>query len=436
MDLYPFISDNLIPTYIINHKNCGNRKARILAQFKDRCEFKISMVEAIEDEMQPVSLLRTVKYIFQNLAYQEQEYILVCEDNHQFSKYYHKEMLFKSIIEAQENKADVLCGGLRFFNSALPVSDGLFWTENLIGFEFIIIFRNFFKTILSLDFDNVKSLNLTIGNFSDKLFFTYPFISIQNSDSLKDNRVEDLFNKISSKVEMIGDIIKYFKENKKPIDSNFDDYVIPTYVINLPERTERRAHIEAQFADRGEFDVKIINACKHEIGAVGLWDSFRKIILLAIANKDDVIIIIEDDHVFTQAYDSKKLLKVISEANRLGVEFLLGGIGGFSTAIPISKNMFWVDDFYCTQFTILFSRVFTKILNISFDEKVTSDGILSKVSINKMAIYPFVSEQKSFGYSDISQLNYQIGGLEKMFDITDARLKKIYKAQSLCQSEF
>ena len=70
----------------------------------------------------------------------------------------------------------------------------------------------------------------------------------------------------------------------------YQNIIIPAYVINLPERKDRLAHIQQQFLGKSEFDVTIMEACKHSIGAVGLWKSILKVIKIGVANEDDVII--------------------------------------------------------------------------------------------------------------------------------------------------
>ena len=80
------------------------------------------------------------------------------------------------------------------------------------------------------------------------------------------------------------------------------DFYIPTYVINMKERLDRKKHIIGEFKGRDEFDVTYMDACTHKIGAVGLWNSIVRIIRLALENEDDVVVICEDDHYFTEDY--------------------------------------------------------------------------------------------------------------------------------------
>ena len=112
------------------------------------------------------------------------------------------------------------------------------------------------------------------------------------------------------------------------MENNSIGFYLPVYVINLEERTERRQHIEEQFSDRTEFELTWIKAVKHPIGAVGLWKSMVQAVRKAEENEDDIIVICEDDHTFTPAYNREYLFRNILETEAQGIELLSGGIGG------------------------------------------------------------------------------------------------------------
>lgn len=65
---------------------------------------------------------------------------------------------------------------------------------------------------------------------------------------------------------------------------------LPTYVVNLPERTDRRLHIEREFSGRPEFDLHWVNACRAPRGADGLWQSLLKIIAYADETGESAIL--------------------------------------------------------------------------------------------------------------------------------------------------
>lgn len=209
--------------------------------------------------------------------------------------------------------------------------------------------------------------------------------------------------------------------------NNTDDFYLPVYVINLRNRTERRKHIEEQFQGKPEFELTWVEAIEHPIGAVGLWQSIVKAVQIAETNEDDIMIICEDDHTFTPTYSKEYLLANIIEANNQDSELLSGGIGGFGTAVSVATNRYWVDWFWSTQFIVIFKPLFQKILNYEFKDTDTADGVLSILANDKMTVYPFISVQKDFGYSDVTRANNEISGMiTNHFRQTDMRLSVIH----------
>ncbi len=208
-------------------------------------------------------------------------------------------------------------------------------------------------------------------------------------------------------------------------------FYIPTYVINLKERTERKVHISKEFEGKPEFGVNFIEACTHPIGAVGLWNSIVKIIEQAVKEDDDVILICEDDHYFTEHYSKEYFCENIINAHEQGADILSGGIGGFGYAVPVAKNRYWVDWLWCTQFIVVYKKFFQKILDYKFKDDDTADGVISQLSNNLMTLYPFISRQKEFGYSDITQGNKDNPNLiTQHFERADAYLSAIHKVST------
>lgn len=206
------------------------------------------------------------------------------------------------------------------------------------------------------------------------------------------------------------------------------DFYIPTYVINLKDRIDRRNNMMEQFQDKSEFDLNFIEAETHSLGTVGLWKSIVKVIHVAIENNDDVILLCEDDHTFTSAYNKEYLFANLVEASKIGAELLAGGIGGFGVAVPVASNLYWMDWFWCNQFVIIFRPLFERILAYSFTDTDTADGVLSVLTYKKMTMYPFISIQKDFGYSDVTLLNNKVKGLISSYFVnTNERFSLIHK---------
>lgn len=206
---------------------------------------------------------------------------------------------------------------------------------------------------------------------------------------------------------------------------NYNSISIPTYVINLPERQDRKRHIEKEFYGREEFDLRIVKAVKNSIGAIGLWKSIRRIIKETyIKGEDDVIIICEDDHFFTKAYQRDHFLSQVIRASQLGTHILYGGVHGFGNAVLVEEGFFWFDWNFGTQFLVVFRPAFKRILDSRFSSNDVADLFLSSHLPNKLVVFPFISKQKEFGYSDVTVANNQKGHMSFKTNRTEERLTK------------
>ena len=428
-----------IPTFIINLKKRNDRKAHILEEFRGRTEFSINLVEPIFDKIGAVSLWKTINHIIQNLAHENDEYILICEDDHQFTDAYSKLLFSKCIDEAIEKKADVLSGGVHWFNSGLQITDHLFWVDRFTATQFIIIFKHFFNTILRTDFSVNDTADYKISALSNSKFFIAPFISVQKdfgySDATFKNNVErkmeKLFAKSSANVQMLKDVVAFYTNQhlKGLRQESFGDISIPTYIISHQKKVEASKYIEKEFVGKKEFEITIVEGCKHDSDSVSLWLSLRKIIEMAIANDDDVIIICEDSHEFTGHYSRNFLIKNIIEAYDQGVEILLGSVGSFGLAVPIAINRVWLNHFYNARFMILYRSVFQKILNEPFDDNIKFDAVLSYTTSRKMVFFPPISTQHDSpndGFMDILDEDNEL--CISLLEGADKKLIKIYEA--------
>ncbi|WP_343674784.1 hypothetical protein [Chitinophaga sp.] len=427
-----------IPTFVINLEKRLDRKAHLIEQFRSRIEFDMQIVTPVDHYDGCVSLWMTIQQIVKD--HLQAEYILLCEDDHVFQENYSPTLLMGAISEAQIMQADILAGGVSWFNNAHKVSDNLYWVEKFSGLQFTVLFKSFFATILSASFTLDDVADLKLGSLTDSKFFISPFISIQKefgySDATPKNnknagRVDTLFRESQHKANVIKYIGEYYRKYNPDVRNNAAAYqhlVIPVYVISLPERIDRRTHILHEFEGRNEFDVKIIDACRHEKGAVGLWMSICKVIEMAIANEDDLIVLCEDDHTFTQHYNKEHLLKNIIEAYYQRTEILAGGIGGFDMAIPVNKDRFWINAFYSTQFLVLYKPIFRKVLDYAYDDTVTADGAFSALTEYKQALFPFISIQREFGYSDVTAWNNGEGAVTGWFISAGDRMEMTRKA--------
>ncbi|WP_223583898.1 hypothetical protein [Sphingobacterium sp. GVS05A] len=200
---------------------------------------------------------------------------------------------------------------------------------------------------------------------------------------------------------------------------------IPVFAINLNKRLDRKNHIINQFDSREEFELKIITAIEHDIGAIGLWKTMRKIVLQAKISQQKYIIICEDDHTFTVSYVKNVLFEAIKKGEGLCADLLLGGISHFDDAVEFDKGIFWINGFTGTQFFVMFQRFYDIFLNLRLNSHDNIDLSMSSVSTNIYCMYPFISVQREFGYSDITKKNEKLGVVDEYFIKSERRLKTL-----------
>jgi len=423
-----------IQTFIINVEKRIERKQHSLKQFSNKPEFEVKIIKAVENENGAMGLWRTILHIIEHLTSAETDYILICEDDHQFTKDYHPDRLISNIEEAKANGADILLGGVSWFSDALQLSGNLFWVHRFTGLQFTIIFKKFFRKILETTFNDLDVADKKIATLTDNKFLIYPFISIQKefgySDVTAKNNtkgyVSKIFKDASIVLHKLAKVKGYYleiPENHSAIGEEYENISIPTYIINAADRPGQLQHIRQQFEHRNEFDLRIIEACKHANEALGQWNSIIKVVNLAIQNDDDVIIICRDDHEFSPYYHKAYLLKNIIEAHQQGVNLLLGGTDSFQQVVPLTKNRLWVDTFRGTRFMVIYQPFFQIILEEPFSDNDTADGKFSEMTSNKMTLYPSISVQKDFGYSDATKSNDEMSAnISEPFENSNLKL--------------
>ena len=202
---------------------------------------------------------------------------------------------------------------------------------------------------------------------------------------------------------------------------------IPALSINIPKRKDRLEHVALMFKEKTEFQHNVFRAIEDPIGAIGLWKSFRAIIAKAEQEKLDCILLCEDDHLFTPEYNTIAFLKDVVFAGQIGIQVLLGGVSDFGDIVPISRHIFWVDWFCGTQFMIIYRPIYRDILEYQFLPGDSLDLVLSKLVDLKALIFPFISIQHDFGYSDATAGNNRHGIVDAYFQFTSQRIKKFIK---------
>lgn len=417
-----------ISVYVANLLRRTDRRESVEAQFAGRNEFELTIVPAVERENGAWGVWQTFYGIVERENKRQSNYFIFCEDDHVFTEYYSAEVLRTCIDEASALGADILSGGMSWLRQPVQVLPHLFKVEAFNGMQFTVVFRRFYATILSYKTEKGFVLDKHLSGLSDRIFVIFPFVSVQRdfgySDATTRNnargRVPMLFDNVSRWLQRLSNVYDFYKRNVEHVlqtrCGEFSDAILPTSIIHLPERKKRLESITEEFSGRSEFDVHVMGARRHKKGAVGLWQSMCAIVRQAEENNEELVLICEDDHVFTSHYEKKRFLQQVWTAGMLGTDILIGGVGGFGDMVPVCNGLYWVDWFWCTQFIVVFRRAYFKILEAVFEEGDTADEFLSHLLPNKLAIVPFISVQKEFGYSDVTASNNKVGKITNHFE--------------------
>lgn len=430
------MNNKTINVYAVNLPERTDRRASIIEQFADKPEFRLTIVDGIEHRNGPYGLWQTFYGIVEREAAGQSEFFIFCEDDHVFTENYSVDLLRQRIAEADSLEADLLSGGMSVVRTPVEIMPGLFWVSWFNGMQFTVIFRRCYEKILQAGTSEGYAVDIQLSYLAKRKYVMAPYISLQRefgySDATsmneEDGRVTMFFNKMQSLLGKLHQVREHYGAISRQtveaiMQADVSRAFIPTYVINLPERTDRLAHIQQQFADKPEFQVNVIEASRHDVGAIGLWESICRIVRLAKEKDEDFVLICEDDHVFTGHYDRDRLLRQIMLAGAMGAELLSGGIGDFSNLVALPGGLCWVDRFWCTQFIVLYSRAYDTILNARFGVRNVADDHLSDLLTAKMVTIPFISEQTDFGYSDITESNNRDSMIIRHFDNARRQLR-------------
>ncbi len=439
-----------INVYVPNLKKRTDRKESVQAQYMGKDEFKLHIVPAIEHSNGAWGLWQTFYRIVSKEAEKNTPFFIFSEDDHVFTDCYTFDFLFKNIEDADSLDADLLSGGMSWFENPIQMTNSLFWVKAFNGMQFTIIFRRFYSTILSCRTDVGHVTDAFLSGLSENIFVIFPYISTQADFGYSDvtirnnlkGHVPALFRNTLKRLQRLDKVRQFYHQSSFeniPTLDDVDNITLPTFIINLPSRTDRREHIIREFNYRKEFEVHFIDACIHPLGNIGLWQSICKIVKLAKEEGEDVILICEDDHIFTPDYDKTHFLNQVWVAGMMGTDLLSGGIGGFGDLVPVTNGLYWTDWLWCTQFIVIYKRAFSKILSADFKDTDVADEYLSHLLTNKLVILPFISVQKDFGYSDVTIANNEKGKISRYFDKTkeraDAYLRSAQK-NGIMQNEY
>ena len=307
-----------INVYAINLVKRADRRSSIVSEFAGREEFRLTIVPAIEHPIGAVGLWQTIRGIVRQGNEEDLEYLIICEDDHRFTSDYTTIGLQNAIAYAIRFQADLLVGGVSWFTTCSPMDKNLHWVEQFNGLQFAVIFKKFYTKILNTDF----AADYKISLLSDQLYFIHPFISVQKDFGYSDvtlknnakNRVGDLFKDSANLVEATKQVISFYKKKigtqaEPEALTDFDNMSVTTYILNSKNSQKGLSRIHPQFEGRTEFDVRMTELGGHTNPEQAYWMTLQKIVQQATDEDEDVIIVCDDDHLFTEAYSRECLIR-------------------------------------------------------------------------------------------------------------------------------
>lgn len=194
--------------------------------------------------------------------------------------------------------------------------------------------------------------------------------------------------------------------------------MIDIYVLNLKKRKDRLEKIQQEFKS---YNLKIIEAEENVIGWIGCFKSHLKCIIIAKELELDYIIVIEDDCIKKDSFDTN-IVKILNwlEKNMDKWNIYLGGVTSvwdYNNLFKINKdlNLIEISRGKTSHFIIYNSNSFDFFLNHPIDTPIDKCWHNKLIGITSI---PFLATQ-SIGYSDIENkevdYNSRFNGIEKNF---------------------
>lgn len=143
--------------------------------------------------------------------------------------------------------------------------------------------------------------------------------------------------------------------------------MIPTYIINLKERIDRKQHIISEIAKIPQLSYTVIDAIRDNTGTC--FASHLKCIQLAKDNKLPFVLILEDDCVFTS--DCIDILNIaVNEIQTINWDMLYLGANLNAPAYSFSKSLVKLTGAYTTHAYMVHERFYDTILNLTLDFEI------------------------------------------------------------------
>ncbi|GJQ04853.1 hypothetical protein [Capnocytophaga canimorsus] len=205
-----------IKTFTINVPIRKDRYKHIVSVFSKYTLFDFQVVKCVPHKRGNVSLWLTIKQIIEENK--NEPYVIICEDDHYFTDDFSEEKLLEYIEKAQNLEADILNGGVSWFDIAVQINTDFFWLKTFNGTQFMVVFKKFFEKITTASFNEKDSADFKISSLSENIFTFVPFISKQKEFGYSDvtifnnekGKVERLFAKTSERLNLLKKVKTFY----------------------------------------------------------------------------------------------------------------------------------------------------------------------------------------------------------------------------------
>ncbi|WP_341841538.1 hypothetical protein [Chitinophaga caseinilytica] len=169
----------VLPVYILSTPGAADKEGQILKEFEGRREFTIATHEwsACDNTADWGRLCSIVRMAVEK----EEDVIVVCYDDHRFTPAYSAHTFVRQVIRAYQYGGGLLCGSINGFSQVLPLADDGFWTDQVTGSRFIVIYHSAFQAILDEAFNPELTLEAMLSEMISNKMVVYPFISLQEN---------------------------------------------------------------------------------------------------------------------------------------------------------------------------------------------------------------------------------------------------------------
>lgn len=130
--------------------------------------------------MKKITHWNSIVDIIKKAKADEEQAIIICEDNHSFTKSYSPKLLVTEIQKAHQLGADILIGS-GAYSGAIKKYFRLYQIDSFRHSKFYVIYSSLFDKILRYNFKEKDAIDDVLSTLALRKMVIYPFISKQKS---------------------------------------------------------------------------------------------------------------------------------------------------------------------------------------------------------------------------------------------------------------